>query len=71
MAVRLAIHELAAGRGDAGGAGFVGIGEDGIAGADIERVAQENHAEGLADALDEGVADFGDAVAIGIAQQRG
>ncbi len=55
--------------GDAGRAGFIGEGHQGIRVRDIERLADQRHAEGRVQAFEKRFAQFGDAIAIGIAQQ--
>ena len=62
--------EFLALRGDALGARHIGEGYDAVGVADIEGVAEQRHAERLAQSLHENFALFGDAVAIDIAQQR-
>ena len=62
--------ELPPRRGDAVGARRVGEGDHAVGVADIERVAQQRHAERLVQPLQENLARFGHAVAIRVAQQR-
>ena len=62
--------ELPPRRGDAVRARHIGEGHHAVGVADIERVAQQRHAERLVQSLHENLALFGDAVAIGVAQQR-
>ena len=70
VAVGLVGREPLARRGDLGLAGLVGEGEDPVGIADVERRADQRHAEGLVEASEEGLADLGDAVAVRVAQQR-
>jgi hypothetical protein len=48
----------------------MGEGDDPVRVADVERVADERHAEGLVQALQEGLAGLGGAVAVRVAEQR-
>ena len=54
---------------DAGGGRVVGKGDQSVGIGDVERVADQGHAERRGEAGDIGVADLGDAVAVGVAQQ--
>ena len=62
--------EAAPRRGDARRARRVGEGQHAVGVADVEGVAEQRHAEGLVEVLEQGVALLGHAVAVGIAQQR-
>ena len=70
MPAGLEVDQLAPRRGDAGRARRVGEGDHAIGVADVERVAQQRHAERLVQPFQEHLPDFGDAVAIRVAQQR-
>ena len=70
VAARLEGGEPLARRGDAVGIGDIGKGHHAVGVADIEGVADQRHAERLAEVLHEGAAHFGDAVAVLVAQQR-
>ena len=70
MAARLEGGEFPPRRGDVVRAHYVRKCHDAVGVADIERVAQQCHAERLIQSLHEGLAFFGDAVAIGVVQQR-
>src|SRR5207302_1178833 len=70
MPARLEFGELASRRRDACGARRVGEGNHAIGVADIERVAQQRHAERLIEPGEEDLPGFGHAVAVGVAQQR-
>ena len=70
VAAGLQVVQLAARGADAGFACRVGEGHDAVGVADIEGVAEQRHAEGLVQAIEECFAEFGDAVAVGIAQER-
>ena len=64
MAAGLEGGEFPPRRGDAVGARGIGEGHHAVGVADIERVAQQRHAERLVQSLHEHFALFGDAVAI-------
>ena len=66
----LEAYELLAWRGDAVRARHIREGDHAVGVADIERVAEQRHAERLVQSLHENFALFGDAVAIRVAQQR-
>jgi hypothetical protein len=66
----LEARELAARPGEAGGACGIGEGHHAVGVADIEGIAQQRHAERLSLPFEKGVAHFGHAIAVGIAQQR-
>ena len=70
MPVRLEGDEFPARPGDAVRARHIGEGHHAVGVADIERVAEQRHAERLVQSLNEDLALFGDAVGIGVAQQR-
>ena len=70
MPAGLEADEFSPGRGDAVRARHIREGHHAVGVADIERVAQQRHAERLVQSLHENLARFGDAVAIGVAQQR-
>ena len=66
----LNVADRPAGPGDPGRALGVGEGDDAVGVADVEAAVDERHAERLVQAVEEGLADLGDAVAVGVAQQR-
>ena len=66
----LQVHELLALRGDAGVAFLVRIDDDAVGVRHVELVANERHAERLAQALKENGLLLGDAVAVLVAQER-
>jgi len=70
MPAGLEFGQLPPGRRDAGGTRRVGEGDHAIGVADIEGIAEQRHAERLAQPLQERFLRFGYAVAIGVAQQR-
>ena len=69
MAAGLEAGELAPGRGDPGVARGIGKGDHPVGVADIEGIADQRHAEGLVQPVEEGLARLGDAVAVAVAQQ--
>ena len=70
MPAGLEADEFLARRRDAVRARHIGKGHHAVGVADIEGVAQQRHAERLAQSFHENLADFGDAVAVLVAQQR-
>ena len=64
------VGELDAGRGDLGVAGMIGEFHDRIGVGDIEVVADQRHAERRVQPFEKDGPGFGDAVAVGVAQQR-
>ncbi len=64
------IHQLARLAGDRGGAQFISIGQHRIVVCNIQRAIAPGQAGGRVEFVDQCFADFGPAVAIGIAQQR-
>ncbi len=69
MAGGLERGELAAGAGELRRAGLIGEGDEPVGIADIERVADQSHAEGLVEAVEIDVARLGGAVAVAVAEQ--
>src|SRR6187455_631651 len=70
MPAGLEADELLPRRRDAVRAGHIGEGHHAVGVADIERVAQQRHAERLVQSLHENFTLFRDPIAIGVAQQR-
>ncbi len=70
MAAGLERGQFLARRGDLVRARHIGEDHHAIGVADVEFVAQQRHAEGLVQPLHEHLLDFGDAIAIRVAQQR-
>ena len=69
MPAGLEADELSPGCGDAIRARHIREGDDAVGVADIKSVAHQRHAERLVQSLHENLARFGDAVAVGVAQQ--
>src|SRR5437660_10580245 len=64
------ISQLGAQGGNAGLSFLIGIADDGISVRDIKVVADQGHAERRVEMVQEHGSQLGDAVAIGVAQQR-